>query len=65
MMLSPLLLGLFLRATFRFDFTELLESLEDIILIILHLDRIYDLLYFSKDVIVLCLDACHYFLPSE
>lgn len=65
MMFSTLLLDLFLSMRFHLDLTELLQRLEDIVLIVLHLDRIYDLFNFSENVVVLGLDPRHDLLPSE
>lgn len=62
---STLLLDLFLSMRFHLDLTELLQRLEDIVLTVLHLDRIYDLLNFSEDVVVLGLDPRHDLLPSK
>ena len=65
MLFSTMLLKLLFNMTFNLDFTKFIESLEDIILIIFHLDRVYDLFDLSEDIIVLCLDPSHDFLPSE
>jgi hypothetical protein len=47
------------------NFAKLFKGFKDVILIVFHLDRVYDLLYLREDVVVLCLDPCNYFLSPE
>lgn len=44
---------------------ELLESLEDVLLAVFHLDRVDDLLNLAENVVVLHLQTSHDLLPPE
>jgi len=58
-------LRLFLLGVIKLDVAKLPQSLEDVLLAVLHLDRVDDLLYLAENVVVLHSQTGYDLLPPE